>query len=129
MATVRLLYATPGRKLGRLLAGAAVLAAASWLATACVDGDVPAAPGDDPVLVEGQAVYAGNCANCHGTSGGGGRGTRLDGRQVLERYPDPADQLEVVANGSRAMPGFGEKLTGEQLEAVVRYTREVIAEQ
>ncbi len=97
--------------------------------SACVSGDVPAAPADDPVLVEGRALYSANCVNCHGTDGGGGVGSKLNGGRLVERYPDPAEQLLIVTEGRRAMPSFAEKLSADELEAVLRYTREIIAEQ
>ena len=96
---------------------------------ACVSGDVPAAPADDPVLVEGRSLYSANCVNCHGTDGGDGIGSKLNGGRLLERYPDPVEQFMIVAEGRRAMPSFSEKLSADELEAVVRYTREIIAEQ
>jgi mono/diheme cytochrome c family protein len=101
----------------------------SLLMAGCVAGDVPEAPAADPVLVEGQAIYTASCVNCHGPAGGGGQGARLNGGRVVTQYPDPADQREVIANGQRAMPAFGEKLSDAELDAVVRYTREILAEQ
>ena len=42
-------------------------------------------------------------------------------------YPDPADQIAVVTNGRGGMPAFGEKLSEEEIAAVVEYTRTVLA--
>lgn len=97
--------------------------------TGCVAGDAPAAPADDEELVEGQQLYQANCVACHGTDGAGGRGSRLNGGRLIERYPDPAEQLAIVADGRRAMPGFSGRLSADELDAVLRYTREIIAEQ
>lgn len=80
----------------------------------------------DPQLVEGRDLYSSNCASCHGNSGGGGRGPALDAGRMTEKYPDIADQIDLVANGRNGMPAFGEKLTPDEIEAVVRYTREVL---
>ncbi|MEQ8716227.1 MAG: c-type cytochrome [Acidimicrobiales bacterium] len=80
----------------------------------------------DPVLVEGAEVYSARCAACHGDDGGGGRGSKLADGRMVEVYPDVADQLEVVNAGRRAMPRFDDKLTPAEIEAVVRYTREVL---
>lgn len=108
----------------------AVLFALVGLAAACA-GDAPEVPvgpdgRPDPVLVAGRDLYSGRCANCHGTSGGGGQGPKLaDGRMVAQ-YPDVDDQIEVVTGGRRQMPGFAGTLTPEEIEAVVRYTREVL---
>ncbi|MBU3702434.1 MAG: cytochrome c [Acidimicrobiia bacterium] len=107
-----------------LLLGLAVLAG-SVTAVACTSGSSPAAPTGDPVLVEGQKVYSSNCAGCHGANGQGGYGKKLSG-VVTTDYPDIAAQIALIANGKGAMPGFSQKLSAEQIEAVTRYTREVL---
>ncbi len=86
---------------------------------------VPEAPADDAQLVEGQQIYARSCASCHGASGQGGTGARLAGT-VGETYPDIDDQMAVIAEGRNAMPPFGGRLSAEEIEAVARYTREVL---
>jgi len=45
---------------------------------------------------------------------------------VEVRFPVLADQVKVVADGRSLMPGFGGRYSPEELEAVVRYTREVL---
>ncbi len=105
-------------------AGLVALAAIAF--TACTAGTAVQAPPDDAVLVLGQAVYTNNCASCHGADGGGRRGAALNEAALLEAYPDPADLREIIAIGRRTMPGFEGRLTDEQLDAVVRYTREVL---
>jgi mono/diheme cytochrome c family protein len=70
----------------------------------------------------GQAIFATRCASCHGSDGGGGFGPTLAG-VVVRRYPKPADQEAVVANGRGSMPSFAGSLTPEQITAVVTYTR------
>lgn len=92
--------------------------------------DAPAVPlgpdGEpDPVLALGRDVYASRCSNCHGSSGGGGTGPRLAG-VVEEEYPDPAEQRLVVREGRGNMPSFGGTLSEGEIDAVVRYTREVL---
>lgn len=101
------------------------------LAGSCA-GDPPEAPlgpdgQPDPVLAQGRAVYAGHCASCHGRSGGGGQGPRLNSGAVVEAYPDSDDQVAVVADGRATMPSFAERLTDRQIRAVTRYTREVLS--
>lgn len=93
----------------------------------CVSEASPAVPDDDPVLVQGREVYITSCANCHGTAGAGGRGSKLDDGRVTELYPYPADQVSVVTAGVRAMPAFEAKLAPDEIEAVVRYTREILS--
>ena len=101
------------------------------VAGGCAADDVPqvpvAADGTvDPVLVAGRRAYIDRCANCHGNDGGGGRGTKLSDGLMVRRYPDIDDQIEIVAEGVRAMPAFDEVLDVGQILAVVRYTREVL---
>ncbi len=70
----------------------------------------------------GQAIFATRCASCHGADGGGGFGPTLAGG-VAQRYPNPADQAAVVADGRGSMPSFATSLTPAQIDAVVTYTR------
>ena len=97
----------------------------------CAADDVPEVPVSadgfpDPVLVAGRRVYIDRCANCHGIDGGGGIGTKLSNGRMIERYPLIDDQIEIVADGVRAMPDFSDVLDAGQIDAVVRYTREVL---
>lgn len=82
----------------------------------------------DPELALGRDVYSRRCANCHGASGGGGTGPQLNEGQVIEDYPDPADQRELIANGRNGMPSFSGSLSSAELDAVVRYTRDVLSQ-
>ena len=93
--------------------------------------DTPALPlgpdgNPDPVLVVGRDVWSQHCASCHGGGGGGDSGPKLSGGTVLEAFPDPADEVQLILDGKGSMPGFAGKLSESQLEAVVRYTREVL---
>lgn len=104
----------------------------------------------DPVLLEGEGIFAQSCASCHGNEGGGGIGRTLNAGEVVLTFPDPADHLAFVATGSPAagtpygnpdrpggqhiaretaggaMPAFGDTLSEEELLAVVRYEREIL---
>ena len=51
---------------------------------------------------------------------------RLNEGAVLRSFPLVSDQIDVIANGRRTMPAFSGRLTEEDIEAVVRYTREVL---
>lgn len=82
--------------------------------------------GSDPELFDGRAIWIGQCASCHGASGGGGRGPALDEGRVLDRFPDVADQEALILNGRGAMPAYDGRLTAEQISAVTRYTREIL---
>ncbi|MDH5519143.1 MAG: cytochrome c [Acidimicrobiia bacterium] len=114
----------PRRRRGPLAAFAlAVPVLVAAILTACV-GEVPEVSSGDPVLVLGREVYSRNCAGCHGASGQGGTGGKLNEGAVAEKFPDPADQFAVIANGRNQMPAFTGKLSDDEIEAVVRFTRE-----
>ncbi|HSL59791.1 MAG TPA: cytochrome c [Acidimicrobiales bacterium] len=120
--------AEPRRPRALARAVVAVVAVLALGACASESPDVPTgADGTaDPELVLGREIYAAQCASCHGAGGGGGAGPALSDGRVERAYPDLADQIALVANGRGAMPAFGERLDAEELEAVVRYTREVL---
>ena len=105
---------------------AIVAAALSLLLTACGGTAPDVGEGADPALIEGRSVWIGQCASCHGASGGGGRGTQLNEGRVLDRFPEIADQITLVTEGRGGMPGYAGRLSDEQIEAVVRYTREIL---
>src|SRR5690606_36028101 len=101
------------------------------LAAACGGSEAPEVPegaeGEpDPVLVQGRDVFTSRCRSCHGTSGGGGVGPSLRSERIVAEYPDIADQIEVISEGRDGMPSFGDTLSDEEIEAVARYTREVL---
>ncbi len=92
--------------------------------------EVPLGPDGQPdaELSLGRDVYSRRCANCHGAGGGGGTGPKLSDGQVIADYPDPADQRLIIAQGRNAMPAFSGSLSSDELDAVVRYTREVLSQ-
>jgi mono/diheme cytochrome c family protein len=102
----------------------------------------------DPVLLQGQEVFATQCSGCHGGGGEGGTGRPLAG-QALLTFPKIEDHIAWVHDGSPAkgtpygdpnrpggqhisqdnwgaMPAFGDALSEEEILAVVRYEREVL---
>lgn len=84
------------------------------------DDGTPA--GDELEL--GRQVYGDNCAVCHGKSGGGGIGPKLSGGRVVEQYPDIEDHRRIVVNGRGRMPAWGDRLSDEEIDAVVGYERD-----
>ena len=89
---------------------------------------MPTEPGGgvDPALATGREVWTGRCSRCHGGDGGGGAGPKLNDGRLLRDFPDPAEQAEVIRKGRKGMPSFGDKLSDAEIQAVVRYTREVL---
>jgi cytochrome c551 len=83
--------------------------------TAGDDGEPTTTAPDDDNGVDGAAVFADNCAQCHGNDGGGGVGPNL---QDL----DDADTVAgVVTNGRGGMPSFEGRLDPDEIDAVADY--------
>lgn len=74
---------------------------------------------------EGHALYRQHCAGCHGLEAGGGLGPRLLANPRVQNGDYVA---QVVAVGRRAMPGFGDVLEEDELEATLRFVRSLGAE-
>jgi mono/diheme cytochrome c family protein len=114
---------------------------------------VPSKADTDPVLKEGESIYAVQCSGCHSGDGSGGQGRPLSNGEVLLTFPDPADHIAWVEGGSESvgagnpygdpnrpggqhiaeetaggpMPAFGDVLSEDEIVAVVRYEREVLS--
>lgn len=92
-------------------------------------------------------LYATNCAGCHGGAGEGGSGPALADGEAAATFPDEADHIAWVNEGSLgkakgtpygaadreggqrtvdvgAMPGFATTLSAEEIEAIVQFERE-----
>jgi cytochrome c551 len=76
---------------------------------------------------DGQAIFTQNCATCHGDNGEGAVGPQLNGGAVLDDFPNADAQVAFVTNGGGGMPAFGDRLSPEEIKAVVDYTRTVLA--
>jgi mono/diheme cytochrome c family protein len=114
---------------GRSRLAAAVFVVALAVGACSSSPEVPLGPDGEPdaELVMGRDIFGGRCSTCHGTEGQGGRGARLNNGEALSRYPDAADMALVVVEGKgQAMPAFGDSLDAAQVDAVVRYIREVL---
>lgn len=111
------------RAIGRPTGLLAAFCFAGFIMAGCVD-DVPELVSDDPVLQQGRDIYVARCVSCHGATGAGGLGTKLNDGEVAKKYPNIADQIDVVTNGKNQMAAFKDTLTENEIEAVVRYTRE-----
>lgn len=80
---------------------------------------------------DGAELFARECATCHGTKGKG------DGPVAAALNPKPAnltdpkfqaartddDLARVIADGLNTMPGYGSRLTPEQITDLVKYLR------
>jgi mono/diheme cytochrome c family protein len=97
---------------------------------------------------DGATLFKTNCARCHtqGWSygaptvmGGGAFGPNLTNGTTLRQFPDEATMVDFITNGSEfgkpygtrgqggseggGMPGFGQVLTKEQIQAIIDYER------
>lgn len=77
---------------------------------------------DDEIIL-GFEVYRANCARCHGQDGGGGIGLSL---HLIEDRLTDEEQHTVVEAGRKRMPAFQTRLSAEEIDAVVRFTREIL---
>jgi len=61
------------------------------------------------------AIYADNCAGCHGADGGGGSARAITGEDDVDRI------REQVLEGGGGMPGFSGTLTAPQVDALAQF--------
>jgi cytochrome c551 len=107
------------------LAGAAPLAG-------CGGGDGGGSGGGKPPQqvvdagdpANGKQVFADNCAACHGGDGGGGSGPKLQGE---EAYTDAETVVSQVRGGGGGMPGFGDRLSEQELADVSAFVTKDLA--
>ncbi len=117
-----------------------------------IDAAAKQAVADGQAATYGEALYnlnlnsgAYSCARCHtpgwswnepGVGGQGGLGPNLTGGRAATVFPNEADMVDFIKNGSvlgakygvqgqgsGRMPGFGAMLTDEQIKAIVEYVR------
>lgn len=101
--------------------GGAALLATPW-AQADASSFASAAP------ASGRALYNQNCARCHGGNGCSqtALGRKLEAADLTSgdvQDMDDAKITRVIKNGRTGMPGFGKKLTADQISAIVTYVR------
>lgn len=101
-----------------IVATAALVGIAAVAVTACGGG------GSDEATrpTTGPEIYKAYCLTCHGVDGQGFVGPRLAGVMV-DRYPNIDDQIAVVTNGIGAMPGWGDRLSADEIRKVVEFER------
>ncbi len=100
----------------------AVIVACTLGLVACA-GSPELPPNADEQLIEGSEIFRARCASCHGPTGTGGIGRPLT--DIEDRLTD-AEQRAVVVTGRGTMPRFEGVLTDDEIDAVVRFTREIL---
>jgi Cu(I)/Ag(I) efflux system periplasmic protein CusF len=78
----------------------------------------------EAAVLNGGELYKANCAECHGGTGEGAeKGISLLKGHALKHSEN--DYIEQVTNGEgKKMPAFKDKLSAEQIAAVVKFIRE-----
>jgi len=83
-----------------------------------------------PAASEGETLYKGKCASCHGPDGSGqtSMGKMMKVRDLgspeVQQKSD-ADLGDIIAKGKSPMPAYEKQLSKEQIGAVVSYLREL----
>jgi mono/diheme cytochrome c family protein len=76
------------------------------------------------VQMSGEELFAGVCQGCHMSDARGATGAATypslagNGKLAASGYP-----VNIVVNGQRGMPPFGEMMSDDQVAAVVNYLR------
>ncbi len=101
-----------------------------WIAEQKEKQKAAAAAGDrewtkDELMAQGQKVYSGTCASCHGVTGQGIPGVfpAISGSPVASG--DVKTHINIVLNGKAgtAMQAFGKQFSNSDLAAVITYER------
>jgi cbb3-type cytochrome c oxidase subunit III len=114
-------------RLKALLLCAVVLSFSSLAAAVAASGEPESKKAKQSV--SGRAVYANNCARCHG-----GDGTSQTTMGQMTEAPDMTDaawhrgkssarMIASVSNGRGQMPAFKKKLSRQEIAAAVAYIR------
>lgn len=75
---------------------------------------------------DGAALYAENCAVCHGKNGDNGTvDANLRDAERMQRFPDEMLFALISAGNEVGMPSFSDKLTEAEIDALVAHLREM----
>ena len=98
----------------------------------------PAVPATPDEVAMGENIFKQNCMKCHKEDGSGGkvemRGRTLNAENLIsdkmKKEPDSV-YIEYITKGvpSEGMPSFNEKLSADEMKAVVKYIREKLQTQ
>lgn len=100
----------------------------SWEANPPVE--LPPEVQTDVVSLNGVDIYKNLCAQCHGMEGEGGVGPALNDPKFQDQNSDQ-QIFDTINNGHKAttMIAWGEILTGDQIQEVVKYIRQLRMEE
>ena len=109
----------------------AVLGAAGLLA-GCGGGTTTSSPSTAPptstapsptATIDAPAIFAANCAACHGANRQGFVGPELTAAALQSRGRTDDYIRDTITNGRNGMPTWKGKLTPAQIEALIRFLR------
>ena len=120
-----------GRTRGLQARGAAIAALLLPWTQATLGQDEPPVPksrtfssGYSFVEMSGEELYINVCRGCHMQDAAGATGAGAFPSLVNNRRLEPGGYVvDLVVNGHRAMPGFGDMMSDGQIAAVANYQR------
>jgi cytochrome c oxidase cbb3-type subunit III len=72
--------------------------------------------------VDAAALFAGNCASCHGEDGSGGLGSNLTSSNAYKHGRDADGIKQSISDGrGEMMPSFSDQFSAAQLDALTKY--------
>jgi mono/diheme cytochrome c family protein len=82
----------------------------------------------------GESLFKGKCAMCHGPDGAGktmmGEKLKIPNLQSADvQKKSDADLKTIITKGKDKMPEYGTKLSKEQIDALVKYIRDLAKKQ
>lgn len=84
-------------------------------------------PASESSAVPLKVLYARNCARCHGVDGKSQTelGQTLEAPDLTAKKTSVKRNVQVIANGEGAMPGFAKKLKKTEIDALANYVRKL----
>lgn len=71
---------------------------------------------------DGKIIFENECAKCHGLDGTKGR---FGAKNLQKSKLTDAEYLKIVSNGKFIMPAWKKRLSGEQINQVINYIKEL----
>jgi len=79
--------------------------------------------------IDAERLFLDNCAICHGRDGKGvSVSADLTDTENMSRFPDAMLYALIAEGNDTGMPGFGDQFSEAEMDALVRYVRELSAE-
>ena len=94
------------------------------LALSACNSHTEVPPNDEQLIAQGEVIYLEFCAECHQTDGSGWSTLypRLAGNPIVNLH-DAEPVIVTVVYGMGSMPSFQDRLTTDEMAAVISYVR------